>query len=515
MGYHENRSGRDKRTYGLCQVWLGFTAIIGLLGAVHLTGQRGRAESSCPTDPAMMAEDRLFDLVIRQARVIDPESGFDQVADIGILGNAVAAISTLCLAGKETIDASGLVAAPGFIDIDTITYPKPATYRNVEYWKLADGVTSIAWLHDGAPSVDYILQNIAGLDHLINWGFGLRVDALYDKANSLSERVARLDAELACGGLGIGMSPEYTPFMTTSDLIEYARIAAKHHVPVVIHTRYAFKNQELEGIREAIEIARRSGGHVHLLHLHSTGATFHMPEALDFIDQARSQGVRVDGSVYPYSYWMTPISNPNRFKKGWQRGLGLEYSDLYFVPLRRTLTKELFEQYHDQPGSIVVPEDTISWESSILPALAKDYIFFGSDGSCEVPVDRAKTVFAHPRDTGNFATALALIRKRDLSLMTLLAKMTIDPACFLEASDPEFKRRGRIKVGAYADITLFDPALVDGGGDIKDPNQTIAVSKGIVAVLVNGRIAYRQGEVAASGLGRFIRGVRNARDSSQ
>ncbi|MCX7023838.1 MAG: amidohydrolase family protein [Spirochaetes bacterium] len=453
-----------------------------------------------------IASGRVFDLVVRGARVIDPESGLDAVADIGVSGGSISAISEKPLAGTETVEAAGMVAAPGFIDADTISYPKPQSYRTVEYWKLTDGVTTIAWLHDGSPSSSYIASEIAHRDHLVNWGYGIRVDGLASRAETPVERAKLLDAELAMGGLAVGVSPEYSPSITTEDMVAYAKVAAARGVPLVIHTRYAFRDTELDGIREAIDVAERSGARVHLLHFHSTGATWHMSEALDMIEAARARGVLVDGCVYPYSYWMTPISNPNRFKEGWREGLGLDYGDLYFAPLRRTLTKELFDAYRWKGGLVVVPEGTISWESTILPALERNWVFFGSDGSCDVPAGRADGVVTHPRDTGNFATALSLSRTRGIQLATLLRKMTIDPALFLERSDKDFRRRGRIAPGAAADIAIFDPATVEGSGTVERP---LVESKGIACVIVNGHVSYRDGTVTAKGYGTFISGAGN------
>ncbi len=483
-------------------------ALVSIAAALALLSSCGKTPLNSLMAPkhhylSEVPEGRVFDLVVKGGRVIDPESGLDAVADVGIDGGAVAAISAKPLAGRETVDAAGLVVAPGFIDVDTISYPQ-ASYRTVEFWKLTDGVTSIAWLHDGAPSSDYV-NGYKQRDHLVNWGYGLRVDVLRDKSKTVEGRAAILDAQLAKGGLGVGASPEYAPWLTKEELVAYAKVTKKHGVPLLVHTRYAFKDTELDGVREAIEVAEETGARVHLLHFHSTGATWHMKEALDLIEAARARGVLIDACVYPYSYWMTPISNPNRFKDGWREGLGLDYGDLYYAPLERKLTKELFDEYRWKGGLVVVPEGTISWEETILPALGKDWVFFGSDGSCDVPIERGPAgVVTHPRDTGNFATALSLSRTRKLDLATLIAKMTIDPARFLERSDREFRRRGRVAPDAAADLAIFDPATVEGSGTVTEP---LVLAKGISCVIVNGKVAYRNGVVSEKGYGVFVSGA--------
>lgn len=442
-----------------------------------------------------------YDLVVAGARVMDPESGFDGVADIGIKGDRIAAISAAPLEGKERVLAAGYVAAPGFIDMDTISYPKPADYRAIEHWKLTDGVTSTLYLHDGSPSVEYIRKAFAKRTHITNWGYGLRVIALYELSKSQKEREKILDEELSKGGLSVGMSPEYNPGLTTEELIGFAKVAKKHGAPVLIHTRYAFKQDELKGVEEALRIARESGAHVHILHIASTGATWHMAEALSMLEKARAEGVDIDSSVYPYTYWMTPISNPNRFGKGWQEGLGLDYSDLYFVPLKRRLTKELFDEYRWKGGLVVVPEGTISLEKSLLPALAMDWIMIGSDGSHEQFPGSHTGVAGHPRDSGNFADCIAFAREHGIPLMTMLGKMTVLPAKLLERRDGEFALRGRLKVGAYADIAIFDPETARAGGTIDDP---AVESKGILAVVLNGKLAYSLGKVDPADYGVLL-----------
>ncbi|TVR53100.1 MAG: hypothetical protein EA426_18305, partial [Spirochaetaceae bacterium] len=81
-------------------------------------------------------------------------------------------------------------------------------------------------------------------------------------------------------------------------------------------------------------------------------------------------------------------------------------------------------------------------------------------------------------------------------------KITIDPARLLEPVNASFARRGRISEGAIADVTVFDPAVVDGMGTVLDAGQE---SIGIHAVLVNGVVSFRDGRIMSDGAGRYLR----------
>jgi hypothetical protein len=446
---------------------------------------------------------REYDLVIRNARIMDPESGLDAIGEIGIIGERIEAISMGPLAAKAEVDAEGKVAAPGFIDSCVPITPNSDSMRYVEWWKLADGVTTTLWLHDGVPSWKYGAKTLPQDGHWTEWGFGFRTTSIHDAFKTMPERLAALDSYLSSGGLTVGASPEYAPWISTDQHVEYAKVAAKHGVPYCMHTRYAFKHNELEGIREAIEIARRSGAHLHIFHLPSTGGTWHMAEALAMIEEARSLGLRVDASAYMYSYWMTFIDAAARLGEGWQEGLGLTYEDLYYVPWGTVLTKATYAKAKKQGGLVVVPEGTIDWETSIMPALAKDWLFIATDGAYDVKPD-GRQVISHPRDTGGVAQALAEARERGIPLMTAIRKLTLDPARLLESSDPSFKDRGRLRVGALANITVFDPLTVRGMGTIVAP---AAISAGIEAVILRGKLAFRKGKHLGA-FGLLIRGER-------
>ncbi len=474
---------------------------------------RGDEETGEPTfeDSITGPEDRSdritrtlsgpFDIVIRNGRVMDPETGMDQVAHVGIMNDVIVAVTRDDIAGIREIDAEGFVVAPGFIDVTMPGFPSPELYRNIQHWKLTDGVTTALWTHDGWHDPQLVIDPIRDGVHLINWGVGTSINRLYHPDRTHEQRLALLERAVRGGGVSVGASPEYYQWISTEALIDYARVADRYDLWLGLHLRYSRRDMELDGVHEAIEVAETSGAHVHIFHISSTGGTYNAAEALDLLDEARARGVRITADVYPYSYWMTYL-NSARFDEGWRDGFGIDYDELFYVPAREHLDEDTFHARRRDGGLTVVPEGTISWEDAIIPALQRDWVFIASDGWSGRNPFFADTPFAgHPRGSGTFATALSLHRRFDLPLMTLLRKITLDPALHMQTADASFARRGRLQIGAYADLTVFDPERVGGGGTILDSARR---SEGIHLVIVNGLVAYEDGAVLGINAGRLI-----------
>lgn len=442
-----------------------------------------------------------FDIVILNGRVMDPESGFDGQANVGIVGDTIVTITPEHIEGHREIEADGLVVAPGFIDVTMPGFPDPALYRNIQHWKLADGVTTALWTHDGWHDPERVIAPLRSEDHLINWGVGTSINRLYAPGRSHDERRTLLENAVQRGGISVGASPEYYQGISTDALIDYARVAGSAGLWLGLHLRYSRMDVELEGIREAITVAEQSGAHIHIFHINSTGATYNAMEALELLDAARERGVHITADVYPYSYWMTYL-NSARFDDGWREGFGLDYDDLFYVPMRDHLTEAEFRARRSENGLTVVPEDTISWENAILPALERDWIFIASDGWTGRNPFRSEIPFAgHPRGSGTFSTAISLHRTYRIPLMTLLRKVTLDPAVHMQNADSSFARRGRIQLGAYADITVFDADTIGGTGTVLDSARP---SEGIRFVLVNGVVAYEEDHVLGQDAGVLL-----------
>ncbi len=386
------------------------------------------------------------------------------------------------LRGAETLNVTGRVISPGFIDIlaDNSTSPE-TTYEIFEKYKVSDGVTTALQMHGGSPDCGSYYRHFSTLPHSINYGVSTFVMAL--RARSGARRL--IEKNLEEGALGVSHSLEYQP-APYAEMLEYAKLAKKYERPMFLHLRYSSSEKELEGVDEAIRLARDSGARIHIDHLHSTGGTFHMEQALEKIRTANAQGLTITTCVYPYSFWATYLSN-NRFGPGWQQRYGLTFEDLRIVGSSERLNARSFAHYRKTSALAAVPEGTMPLEKTVNLALKEDFCMIGSDGGIQFE-PRANS---HPRGAGCFATAIRHGLDIGLPLEKILAKMTSLPRRVVA---PALKDRGVLDDGAIADLTVFDPATIRGNATIENPNQ---FSSGIDLVIVNGKMAYKDGQLLA------------------
>ena len=389
------------------------------------------------------------------------------------------------LLGSQTINVAGKIVSPGFIDILADNSMDPdSTYDTFEKYKVTDGVTTALQMHGGSPESGNYYRRFARMPHLVNYGVSTFVMALRGRGSNVATRKRLIEQNLDEGALGVSHSLEYQP-TPYEEVLEYAKLAKKYERPLFLHLRYSSREQELEGVHEAIQLARESGAHLHIDHLHSTGGTFHMQSALDRIRAANAQGLRVTTCVYPYSYWATYLYN-RRFDRGWQQRYGISYWDLRVVGSSERLTAESFARYRKSSKLVAVPEGVMPLEQTVDLALSEPFCMIGSDGGIQFE-SRANS---HPRGAACFATAVRHAMDIKLPLETIIEKMSALPASIIQ---PALKDRGVIKDGAIADLTVFDPKAIRGNATVENPNQ---FSSGIELVLVNGKIALRNGKSA-------------------
>jgi len=422
-------------------------------------------------------EKPLLPLVLRGGRsFID---GQWRIVDIGI-DDAGKLRFGLDLRGTETLNVTGRIISPGFIDIlaDNSTSPE-STYQIFEKYKVSDGVTTALQMHGGSPDCGAYYHQFSNRPHSINFGVSTFVMAI--RARSGARRL--IEKNLEEGALGVSHSLEYQP-APYAEMLEYAKLAKKYERPMFLHLRYSSSEKELEGVDEAIRLARDSGARMHIDHLHSTGGTFHMEQALEKIRTANAQGLTITTCVYPYSFWATYLSN-NRFGPGWQQRYGLNYEDLRIVGSSERLNARSFAHYRKTSALAAVPEGTMPLERTVNLALQEDFCMIGSDGGVQFE-PRANS---HPRGAGCFATAIRHALDIGMPLEKILTKITLLPRSVVT---PALKDRGVLEDGAIADLTVFDPATIRGNATIENPNQ---FSSGIDLVIVNGKIAYKDGKL--------------------
>jgi len=408
-----------------------------------------------------------------------------QTTDIGIDAGGKLRFGTN-LQAPEIIDATNKVIAAGFIDIlaDNAANPE-RTFPIFETYKVSDGVTTALQMHGGSPDCAAYYRTFGARPHLINYGVSTFVMRIRNRTGSLAERRRQIERNLEEGALGVSHSLEYQP-TPYDEVLEYARLAKKYDRPLFLHLRYSSAEKELDGVDEAIRFAKDSGARVHIDHLHSTGGTFHMEAALDKIRAANAQGLSITTCVYPYSYWATYLYS-KRFDPGWQQRYGLTFSDLRLVGSGERLTAQSFPRYRNSPKLVAVPEGTMPLEKTVDLALKEDFCMIGSDGGIEFEPHAN----SHPRGAGCFATAIRHALDISMPLEKIIEKMTTLPRSLVL---PVMKDRGVLAEGAIADLTVFDPATIRSNASVENPNQ---FSSGIERVIVNGKTAYQNGQLAA------------------
>jgi len=454
-----------------------------------------------------------YDVVVLNGRVIDPESRLDAIRNIGISNGKIQAISQKSLRGRTTVNATGLVVSPGFIDLHSHGQDQE-NYR----FKAMDGVTTALELEVGVGDAEKWYAEREG-KALINYGASIghipaRITVMHDpgtflpsgdgahKAASeseLQELKRRIEQGLKQGALGVGFGINYTEAASHWEILEMFRVAAKYRAPCFVHMRFAGLKEpanSIRGLEEILSATAITGAPLHVVHISSSGLRA-APLLLQMIGEAQSRGLDVTTECYPYTATQTNIESAI-YDDGWKEALGIDYKDLQWVLTGERLTAESFARYRKTGGSVIghaIPEEIARLSvASPLTMIASDGLLQNGKG--------------HPRASGSYARVLGrYVRElKALTLMDALRKMTLMPARRLEQIAPMMKNKGRIRIGADADLTIFNPALVIDKSTFEEPAQ---YSEGIAHVLVGGVFVVKDSKPQADvNPGRAIRGAR-------
>ncbi|HEV2385993.1 MAG TPA: amidohydrolase family protein [Candidatus Acidoferrales bacterium] len=490
------KSGQARAVIGRLSVVVLFSLVATVVAGLLVRSEGRAAAAPAPPRNAAAASER-YDVVIRGGRVMDPESGLDAIRNVGITGGTIRAISAQPLDGRTVIDAAGLVVAPGFIDL----HQHGQDAENYAL-KAADGVTTALELEVGTADVDQWYAQHAG-KALINYGVSIghiqvRMAVMHELGGLLPsgdaahraatpaeiEQMKQMIAKgLDRGALAVGFGPAYTAGASNWEIVEMFRVAARYGASCHVHIRGAVPPApgNMTGFEEVLACAAATGAPLHVVHIQSTGGA-DVAHELEMIDGARARGMDVTTECYPYTHGMTDIKSALFDHRE-------DESDNYFAGLLwpqtgEHLTRESFLRYRKQGGMVILPANT---QENVDAAVASPLAMIASDGI----VTDGK---GHPRTAGTYARVLGrYVRERHaLTLMEALGKMTLMPAERLEHRDPLMRNKGRVRVGADADLTVFDPQTVIDRATYGEPTLH---SAGIAYVLVNGVPVVKAGQV--------------------
>jgi N-acyl-D-aspartate/D-glutamate deacylase len=442
---------------------------------------------------------QTYDTVLANGRVMDPESGLDAIRYVGIRGKRVEAISVAPLVGRTVVDARGLVVAPGFIDL----HSHGQDDENYHY-KAHDGVTTALELEIGVWPVAQFYQSREG-KALVNFGASsghvpARMAVMHDTGDFLprdqaAHRIATEEETLSIvndvrqglddGGVGIGFGIAYVPTAPRQEILRLFQLAADRHLPVFVHMRGGVADEPQSGaipaLQEVIADAAVTGVSLHVVHITSVAARL-TSICLQMIEGARKHGLDVTTEMYPYTASASRIESA-LYDGDWEKRTGYKYSDLQWSATGERLTAETFAKYRKLGGSVI--SHTLP-EEALRLGLQSPIVMFASDG-------RLIEGKGHPRSAGTFARVLGLYvrEQKVLSLMDALRRMTLMPAQRLEASVPAMRNKGRVKVGADADLVAFNPDRVIDKATFENAAQ---YSEGIEHVMVGGVFVIRDGK---------------------
>src|SRR5437660_1611678 len=430
----------------------------------------------------------------------------------------IAAVTVEPLAARETLAVAGLVVAPGFIDLhahgqDSESYRYYAhdgvttaleleigTYPVAPWYAERDGRALINYGvsagHVGARRAliahDESLPGVGAItrDTSRSWTHGALPDADLPRLDSLVER------GLAEGALGIGFGIAYTPGASREEILRVFRVAARHGVPCFVHLREGGRDPatggSVAGLQEVIADAAATGASLHVVHVTSMGQR-DTPLLLQLIRGARERGLDVTTEAYPYTAGSTALQSAV-FDPGWQQRMSITYHDILYPPTGERLTRASFARLRRQGATVVIFQIP---DSTVRQTLVDSLVMVASDGI---------SPHGHPRLAGTHARVLGRYVRDSgaLSLQDAVRKMTLLPARRLERVVPAMRAKGRVQVGADADLTVFDAARVVDRATYERPAQ---FSEGIVHVLVHGVFVVRNSASVAAHPGRPIRRV--------
>jgi N-acyl-D-aspartate/D-glutamate deacylase len=482
------------------------------------------------------AQGGKFDLLIRNAHVIDGNGNPWIRADVGITGDRIQAVGNLAAAtAAKIIDANGLVVTPGFIDVHSHSGPGLAT-EGLKHGQpvLAQGITTVLINPDGGGPTDLAAQRARYNKQGIGLNVGLMVPhgsvrqavmGMSDRdpdSEQIAKMVDLVRQGMRAGAFGLSSGLYYAPgsYSKTGEVVALARMAAQFGGVYSSHIRDEsdYSIGLVAAVQEVITIAEEAGLIGVVSHMKALGPASHgLSMALvERIEAARARGVQVYSDQYPYNASGTGVvgalmprwaqvggreamlrrirgderrkildevrENLERrggpatlFVSRYQPDPSLEGHHLAELSEKAGKPPEEYAIDLLQRGDASLVSFNMS-ERDIELIMKQTWNMTSTDGDL-VPMGQGKP---HPRAYGAFVRKLRLyVKERGvIDLPFAIRSMTSLPAQVFALKD-----RGQVRPGAFADLLVFDPAQVNDPATYQEPHQ---LSEGMVHIIVNG-----------------------------
>ena len=467
-----------------------------------------------------------YDVVILNGRVMDPETAYDGVANVGITDGRIAIITKKAIKGAETIDATGYVVAPGFIDTH-FHWQAPLGYKiglrdgltsSMDIEEGCAGITLGAWYAEriGKTAVNFgcasshELARAIVLDKLtdedVNQGPMSALKTRLNKGWSSTQPTLEqgneilriIDKGLQDGGVGIGSTVGYMrEGVTTREMYEVQKVAARYGRHTAVHTRFTPDDPVFEnlGAQEVMANALALGAPATINHYNNPGWRL----AHELMSSLQERGFNIWGEIYPYAAGSTTLNAVFLKPENWVEKLGHRYEDtMADAETGKFYTQETYEAgLKANPTKEIIlykmpEEDAVRWLKLKGTTMASDAMNAEpSFGPWETPLEELGNM--HPRGAGARGASVRLARENDIPLMQIMAILSYNAAKYLgDTGLKAMQERGRMQEGMIADIVVFHPK------EFKDNSTYVngsLPSTGMKAVLVKGTVVLEDDSV--------------------
>ncbi len=472
---------------------------------------------------AQIAVAQGYDVVILNGRVMDPETNFDGVRNVGIKDGRIATITTKTITGRETIDAKGMVVAPGFIDTH-FHFQAPIGYS----LGLRDGLTSsmdfemgcagsyvAAWYEAraGVTQANYgcavshefaramFIDGSDGADYLINGPLGAfvtRAKTGWSQTRPTLEQgnaiLQEIDKGLQAGAPGIGSTVGYMrQGVSSREMFEVQKVGARYGRPTGAHTRYTLGNdtEENNGAQELVANAVALGAPAFVEHFNNPGWRL----TQEMITSLQEHGFNIWGEIYPYAAGSTTINAEFLEPQVWIDKMGNRYEDTMLDPVTgEYYTLETYKatvaSEPTRPIVIFKMPEAEEWKWLTLKGVTMASDAVGAEpylAPWDFPFDSLGGT--HPRTAGSRGKTIRLGREHNIPMMQLMSILSYNAAKHMGATGLTFmQERGRMQTGMVADVVVFDPETFT---DNSTYEKGAVPSTGMKAVIVNGQVTVR------------------------
>ena len=444
--------------------------------------------------------------LIHGGHVIDPANRIDGQLNLLIEDGKILWVGTSLPEADRVIDATGKIVTPGFIDIHLHEDPVEAGRIQpcIFHMMLKQGVTTTVGgncginVHDPAEYLDIVDRDGCAVNVGLFAGHEYfrkaagAEDIYAGSTEAQQEAMAKnIRRALDAGCVGVSFGLRYVPGADKEEFFRAAQCCADSKKIIASHVR-----DDADGIFDAIDefcaAGMEFGLPVQISHIGSMGGFGQMEAVLRQIDSYKLNGLDIAMDCYPYFAFSTRIGTPT-YDPGWLERYHCGYEVLEFCEGKykgQRATKETFEEIRrDFPSCITVCH--VMKETDIRLAYRHPAVMVGSDGLMS-------NGQGHPRAAGSFPRFLReFAGKGDMTLYEAVAKITADPARRLGLT-----AKGRLNVGADADITVFDFAAIQDKATFAQPNLP---PEGIEYVLLGGEIVLEKGKILKHTCGKAVR----------